>query len=72
MANAAWAMGLGTCWVGNFDAQKLAVKLGIPEEWPIFTVLPFGYPSTANPPQPKALKPRAEVVHYERWGHHTP
>ena len=20
MANAAWAMGLGTCWVGNFDS----------------------------------------------------
>jgi nitroreductase len=22
MANAAWAEGLGTCWVGNFDAAK--------------------------------------------------
>jgi nitroreductase len=72
MANAAWAMGLGTCWVGNFDAQKLAALLGIPEEWPIFTVLPFGYPSASNPPQAKALKPRTEVVHYERWGRHTP
>ncbi|HZO82694.1 MAG TPA: nitroreductase family protein [Candidatus Binataceae bacterium] len=71
MANAGWAMGLGTCWVGNFDGDKLAALLGIPEEWPIFTVLPFGYPSAANPPQAKALKPRAEVVHYERWGRHT-
>ncbi len=72
MANAAWARGLGTCWVGNFDAQKLAALLGIPEEWPVFTVLPFGYPSASNPPQAKALKPRAEVVHYERWDRHTP
>jgi nitroreductase len=24
MANAGWALGLGTCWVGNFDAAKLA------------------------------------------------
>lgn len=72
MANVAWSMGLGTCWVGNFNAQKLAAMLGIPEEWAIFTVLPFGYPSTGNPPQAKALKPRSEVVHYEHWGRHTP
>lgn len=72
MANAAWAMGLGTCWVGNFDALKLAAILGTPEDWPVFTVLPFGYSSASNPPQAKPLKPRTEVVHYERWGRHSP
>jgi nitroreductase len=72
MANAAWAMGLGTCWVGNFDADKLAAILGTLPEWPVFTVLPFGYPSSSNPPQPKQLKRRAETLHFERWGQRSP
>lgn len=68
MADAAWALGLGTCWVGNFDAQKIAAMLGVPQGWTILTVLPFGYPDPANPAQARPLKPRSEVVHYERFG----
>ena len=72
MATAAWGLGLGTCWVGNFDAQKIGQLLGSPEEWAIFTILPFGYPDSTNPPQSRPLKSRDEVVHYERWGNHQP
>lgn len=72
MATAAWAFGLGTCWVGNFDAQKIAGLLGIPDEWAIFTILPFGYPDAANPPQPRPLKSRIEMVSYERYGNRRP
>lgn len=68
MANAGWAVGLGTCWVGNFDADKLAAMLGVPEGWAVFTVLPFGYPDEANPPQMRPLKPRRGTVYRERWG----
>ena len=68
MANAGWAIGLGTCWVGNFDADKLAAMLSVPEGWGVFTVLPFGYPDEANPPQVRPLKPRRETVYRERWG----
>jgi nitroreductase len=72
MANAGWAMGLGTCWVGNFDAAAIAQRLGVPSNWSIFTVLPFGYPNTGNLPQPKQLKPRGETVHFERFGNPQP
>jgi nitroreductase len=68
MANAAWAMGLGTCWVGNFDAAAIAQRLGVPQNWAVFTVLPFGYPDSGHPPQPKPIKPRRETVHFERFG----
>jgi nitroreductase len=68
MAIAAWSLGLGTCWVGNFDGQKLGELLGVPAGWAIFTILPFGYPDPATPPQAKPLKPRTDVVHYERFG----
>jgi nitroreductase len=68
MANAGWAMGLGTCWIGNFDAAAIAQRLGVPQNYAVFTVLPFGYPDDAQPPQPKQLKPRNEVVHFEHFG----
>jgi nitroreductase len=72
MASAAWGLGLGTCWVGNFDAQKIAQILHVPDGWAIFTILPFGYAEAGNPPQSKPLKPRTEMVHYERWGNRHP
>lgn len=72
MATAACALGLGTCWVGNFDNAKLMQMLGVPVEWAIFTILPFGYPDPANPPQSRPLKSRDEMVHYERYGDRSP
>jgi nitroreductase len=68
MAIAAWALGLGTCWVGNFDAAKISEMLGVPEDWAIFTILPFGYRDPKNPPQARPLKPREQQVSYERYG----
>ncbi|MGD0671486.1 MAG: nitroreductase family protein [Candidatus Binatus sp.] len=68
MANAGWALGLGTCWVGNFDGAKIGAILGVKDGWAIFTILPFGYADPKNPPQAKPLKPRCEIVHYERVG----
>ena len=72
MATAGWALGVGTCWVGNFDASKLAEMLAIPAGWAVFTILPFGYADDKNPPQGKALKKRSEMVHYERYGQSKP
>jgi nitroreductase len=72
MATAAWSLGLGTCWVGNFDGPKIAQILGIPDQWAIFTILAFGYPNSSSPPQSRPLKPRQEVVHYEQWGNPRP
>jgi nitroreductase len=68
MADAGWALGLGTCWVGNFEGKQIAEILAVPEKWGVFTVLPFGYPDPKNPPQAKPLKPRKEMVHYESFG----
>jgi nitroreductase len=70
MATAAWSLGLGTCWVGNFDGQKIAEIVGAPAPWAIFTILAFGYPNSGQPPQSRPLKPRHEALHYEYWGNH--
>ena len=68
MANAGWALGLGTCWVGNLDAAKIGELLGVPQGWAIFTILPFGYSDAKNPPQSRPLKARKEQVFHERYG----
>jgi nitroreductase len=70
MANTAWAMGLGTCWVGNFDGDKIAVMLGVPDPWVVFTVLPFGRPApTQRESSGARLRPRAHTVDLEQFGH---
>jgi nitroreductase len=68
MATAAWGLGLGTCWVGNFDGAQIKRLLAVPDGWEVFTVLPFGYSDPANPPQSRPLKPSRENVHFERFG----
>ncbi len=62
---AAADLGLGTCWVANFNPQSARQILCLPEgvEPVIFT--PLGYP--ADQPEPKERKPLEELVHYERW-----
>jgi len=72
MATAGWALGLGTCWVGNFDAAALKQLLGYPDGWQVFTILPFGYADEKNPPQSRPLKKRGEMVHYEKFGQSKP
>src|SRR5208282_2482384 len=72
MANAGWAQGLGTCWVGNFDGAKIGAMLGVKDGWAMCTMLPFGYSEPKNPPQAEPLKPRGEMVHYERVGNPKP
>lgn len=41
---AARAEGLGTCWIGAFDNDKLKRILEIPKEANIIVVIPIGYP----------------------------
>jgi nitroreductase len=72
MADVGWALGLGTCWVGNFDTEKIHALLAIPQEWVLFTILPFGYQNSAKPPEARPLKPRSQMVHYERFGNSKP
>lgn len=39
------ACGVGSCWIGAFDAQKVAEVLSIPEEYTVVALAPFGYPA---------------------------
>ena len=58
-------LGLGTCWLGHFDAQKVRAALGIPEDVSVVAVTPLGYP--AQNPDPRPRKAFDEVVSYDKW-----
>lgn len=43
-------LGLGTCWVGMFQEEKVKAALGIPENVRIRELLPTGYPAEGSKP----------------------
>jgi len=55
-------LGLGTCWIGAFDADKVAEVLELDEGVVPAHVLPLGYPTEMPDARPR--KPMAEVVRY--------
>jgi len=68
MALTAWEEGIGTCWITNFDEERVKTILGIPEEIDLLTVMPFGYPTEPKPSGGKKRKPLREIAHHERFG----
>lgn len=59
------AEGLGTCWVGAFDASRVQTILGIPENIRVVQLMTLGYP--AKTPAPRPRKNLREIVRFEKW-----
>jgi nitroreductase len=59
----AWALGLGTCWIGSMDRDKAAGLLGTGKDEMIATILPIGYPSSV--PSPPSRKGLTDIVTYK-------
>jgi nitroreductase len=62
---AAANLGLGTCWIANFNTEAARTVLRLPKEAEPVIVTPLGYP--ADQPSPKTRKPLSELVRYEHW-----
>ena len=63
---AATELGLGTCWIGAFNEQKVKEILGIPQEIRIVQLMPLGYPSDPSLTR-KSRLPFDRIVKHERW-----
>jgi nitroreductase len=63
---AAVETGLGTCWIGAFDENKVKEILGIPRRIRVVALMPIGYPSDPSVIKKKRL-PYDEIVKHERW-----
>ena len=60
------AEGLGSCWIGAFNEDKVKELLGIPSPIRVVGLLPIGYPVDTSEVKKKRL-PLTEIVKYERW-----
>lgn len=65
MMLAAHDVGLGTCWLGHFDQEKVKEVLQIPTEYEVVAVTPLGYP--AQEPQARPRKNLEEIISYNKF-----
>jgi nitroreductase len=67
---AAVADGLGTCWIGAFDEQRVKRLLGVPESVKVVALTPVGYPASPDlnaPLDDSRRKPATEIFSTDRW-----
>lgn len=57
--------GLGTCWLGNFDEEKVKKILNIPENVRVVAVTPLGYPDESPSQRPR--KELEEIISYDKY-----
>ncbi len=58
-------LGLGTCWIGSFDLEKVKGLLGVPEDVAVVELMALGYPGD----EVTELNREAvdKIVCYEKW-----
>jgi nitroreductase len=72
---AATNFGLGTCWIGGFDEQKVKKILEVPQNVKVVALTPIGYSANAGLRSKliKTLvgtdkrKPMSEFLHKDKW-----
>lgn len=62
---AATSLGLGSCWICNFDEPKLSATLHLPEGIEPIAIIPIGYPDPEAAIPEKKRKPIEEII---QWG----
>jgi nitroreductase len=64
----AWDEGVGSNWTGFLGLDEVRTSLGIPGDYDVLAVLPFGYPAEERRGGKKARNPIGEVASGERFG----
>lgn len=59
------SLGLGTCWIGSFNEDKLRNALGMPEQVNVHVILPIGFPDE-EPKKPTKSWIKT-VTYLEKW-----
>ena len=65
MVIAAWSLGIGSCWVGDFKEAEVKRMLCVPKTWKIVSLISFGYPEEI--PTATRRKPLKEIAQYNRF-----
>jgi nitroreductase len=65
MVIAAWTLGVGSCWIGAFNEEKVKKLLKIPDKWKVVALMPFGYP--AEHPKQRKKKPFEKMFSFNSF-----
>jgi nitroreductase len=63
---AAHSLGLGTVYVGLFDARQAAAILKVPDGFSVVAITPLGYPD--QEPRTRLRRELSEIVFYDGYG----
>ena len=61
----AYEEGLGTCWLGNFNKDKVKSVLEIPDDVSVVAITPLGYPAESPGARPRVSLD--EIVSWEKY-----
>ena len=62
---AAVGKGLGTCWIGSFDEEKLKNVLNMPTQVKPVAIVTVGYPNET--PAPPKRRSHDQIIHVEKY-----
>ena len=65
MVIAAWSLGVGSCWIGDFEEAEVKRILAVARDWRIVALISFGYPD--EKPSMKPRKPMKEIATYNKF-----
>jgi len=65
MVIAAWTFGIGSCWIGACNEEKVKEMLKIPDKWKVVALLTFGYP--AEKPEQRKKKPFEKMFSFNSF-----
>ncbi len=59
-------VGLGTCWIADFDEKAARKALQLPLGVRVVAMTPLGYPAEKKH-QVRNRKPLSQIIHYNKW-----
>ncbi len=65
MVIAAWALGIGSCWIGACNEEKVKKLLKIPDRWKFVALLTLGFPG--EQPKPRNKKQFADIFNFNSF-----
>ncbi|MBN2415783.1 nitroreductase family protein [bacterium] len=60
-------MGLGSCWIGWFNARKADTFFRLPAKMRICELIALGYPEKSHAPRNKKLKNGGNMIQFNTW-----
>ncbi len=62
MMLSAWNEGIGSCWVGVFNADEVSAALGLPENIRVTALMPMGYADSEPGPRHSQYREKDDIV----------